>query len=71
MRDTDDEQIWSKTGSRIRFPRRVSLKLVLIAAPLLAATAIAAVGFVAAPAGSPKSPPPPAGAAEPVASLLP
>ena len=62
MRDTGSEHVWSKTGSRIRLPRarRVSLKTLLIAAPLLAATAFAMVGFVAAPAGSPKSPPPPA-----------
>lgn len=72
MRDTDSEHVWSKPGPRFRLPRapRVSLKTLLIVAPLLAATAFAMVGFVAAPAGSPKSPPPPAVAAEPLSSLI-
>jgi len=70
MRDTGSEHVWSRSGPQIRLPRarRVSLKTTLIAAPLLTATAFAMVGFVAAPAGSP--PPPPAVAAEPMASLL-
>src|SRR5437763_1938156 len=66
--DGHREQVWNKRGSRLQLPRlpRPSLKTSLKALPVIGIAALSLVGFLAVPAGSP--PPPPAVAAEPVAS---
>src|SRR2546429_2553844 len=65
--DGHREQVWNKRGSRFQLPRapRPSLKTSLKALPAIGIASLSLVGFLAVPAGSP---PPPAVAAEPIAS---
>src|SRR5260221_3743360 len=69
--DGHREQVWNKRGSRLQLPRvpRPSLKTLLKALPGIGIVSLSLVGFLAVPAGSP--PPPPAVAAEPIATVEP